>query len=353
MNEENNSLLSALGAGPQEAGSPESSASTEPSFAEIVDANNKTNDDALASLMSQLEPEAHPDPTQVAEESVSDVPAEAEVSEESVESEEELPTESTDDDSPIEDSDDDEIEEVEAPDEVWDVDALKEGTFEVQWGEESKFMTWDQIQNQLNRSRSASEKSREANERVESLTAEREALTERESRFEQLQMTETQDREMVILDYHYRMLNNQLAEASGDDYRNIHQQMAQVEQQFGELKKNKDATQQSLFTELPGELKDYASSKLSQQSLKAAQYDPALKELIQKAKAFDESQKKIARAKPKLKQKKAMTKGSASKVQPEANAKKTQASQRARQGIGTEADTEMFLNSVISGLSNS
>ena len=290
-----------------------------------------------------------------AEEVVQEVEEQEVVSEESEDGDDNTVEESTDDETPIEESDDeDELEEVETPDDVWDTEELKTGSFEIvdpKTGE-TKHYTWDQIQNQFNRARSASEKTKEAKEQLESLELEREALTERESRIQQLDITNEHQREMVILDAQYRQVQGALANPDLPDgqYRQQMQLAQQIQERFQTVQGEYDASQKSLYQELPTSISDYASSTLSESSIKAAKSDPQLQALIEKASKWDNSQKKIAKAKPKLKSRKSSKKGSSSNVQDPVTVKQEAANARAKRGIATDEDLSLMRGSVMSGI---
>ena len=127
MSEENSLLGDAL-VGLNADTSPVESAPQEPAFGDIVDANRKAEDDALAKLLQAKGVDESP-----AQQSVSETPEEAEpeVSEEPSEepTEETLSDESTDeDDSVLEESDDaDEFVDDDADVSLFDPDSLKDG----------------------------------------------------------------------------------------------------------------------------------------------------------------------------------------------------------------------------------
>ena len=312
-----------------------------------TESNEKSTIDLASDLLGlpplgaeQEEPEAEDQP---------------EVSEESPVAEEELPGESTDDESPVEEQDDEEeLTEVESPDSVWDTEELANGVFEIAHPEtgEIKHYTWSDIQNQFNRARSASEKSKEAKEQLATIEQEREQLVERESRLESLDLSNGHQREMVLLDAQYRQAQEQLGrqDLSDADYRQLTTYQAQVQERFSAVQQEYNNLQSQLSVEIPSGLSEYASSKLSQQSMQAAQKDPAMLDLIEKAQKWEQSQQKIAKSKPKLKAKKATTKGSSSNVQDPVTAKHEAAQKRAKQGMATDDDMSLLRGNVMGSI---
>ena len=277
-----------------------------------------------------------------------------EVSEESKEVEEELPEESADDTTPIEEPDNEEIEELSAPDEVLDLEAMEGIAIPIPHPEtgEVKHYTLDQVVNQFNRYRSASTKSQEAKEQLAAIEQEREQLVERESRLESLDLSNGHQREMVLLDAQYRQAQEQLGrqDLSDADYRQLTTYQAQVQERFSAVQQEYNNLQSQLSVEIPSSVSEYASSKLSQQSMQAAQKDPAMLDLIEKAQKWEQSQQKIAKSKPKLKAKKATTKGSSSNVQDPVTAKHEAAQKRAKQGMATDDDMSLLRGNVMGSI---
>ena len=342
---EENSLLTDVPTGLGTDASPIESAETNLSFGEIVDANKKAEEEALAKLLNSKNLSDTPAEQPVEEKSEE---ATTEVSEESTD-EETTTVESTDGDDSVTEESDDTDEFVSDDDDVqlFDNDSLKDGAFEVQWGEETKTMTWDQIQKQLDRSRSASEKSREAKEQLESIATDKEALSTREAKVEQLEMSDLQARELVIYDYQYRVLSEQMENANGEQYKALDKQRQDVANKFHEVKSSVDETKKSLFTDLSKDISDYATSKLSAQSVKAAKYDPALADIIAKAKKWDESKRKVALAKPKLKAKRSMAKGNSGGIPKSVDSKKEAAKKAIKKGNFASVDPDTFLKSYL------
>ena len=349
MSEENSLLGEAL-VGLSAESSPVESASQEPSFESIVDANNKTADDFLNKLLvAKGEVDAPAEEQPSSEEPEVEV---AEVSEESSEENEvETPAdESTDDnDSVVEESDEDEFVKDDSDVDLFDLESLKDGAFEVQWGDETKTMTWDQIQKQLDRSRSASEKSREAKELIEQFDAKQTELADRESRLEKLDISNQHDRELVELDIRYREVSKRIADAEGSVPKTFLDAQQAIVARFNEVQAEKNQLMDSMRVEIPSDMVDYVSSKLSHSAQTMIATDPSMIELVKKAQRWDESQKKIANNRPKLQAKKAGQKGKGgAKVATGADSKKEAAKQAIKKQQFSQVDPDMFLQSYLS-----
>ena len=348
---EDNSLLAQADNGPSEGASPVDSAPQEPSFGEIVDANNKTAQDFLDSYLEAKASESNP-----AEQPV-DTPVEEEVVDVSEDSSEETPEEtnpdeSTDDsDSAVEESDDDEFVEDSSDVDLFDADSLREGAFEVQWGEETKVMTWDQIQKQLNRSRSASEKSREAKELTDQLEHQQQELTDRESRLEKFDLSNQHDREMVALDLQYRAVSEQIDNAEGSVPKALLQRQQDIVDRFHEVKAAKDSIVESLRVDIPSSVSGYVTSNLSKDAQTMVASDPTLLKAIEKAQKWDNSQKKVAAAKPRLKAQKAGPKGRGSSVPKGVDSKKAAEKAKITKGQFSKVDPNVFLSSYLAAKS--
>ena len=345
MSEENSLLADAL-TGLDADVAPVDSASQEPAFADIVDANNKAAEDFLAAHVASMNGTEAP-AEQPAEEPVEEETAV--VSEESSEEEETPTDESTDGDNSVTEEDDgsDEFEEDFSEDEIFDADSVREGKFEVQWGDESKIMTWDQIQKQLSRSRSASEKSREAKELIEATEARSEELNARESRLEKFDLSNQHDRELVALDLQYRNVSQQIDDADGSVPKQLLDTQKAIVERFNTVQSEKADVLESMKVEIPAEVSDYVSS-WSPSAQEAIATNPELISVVQKAIRKDASDKKVAASRPKLQAKKSMSKGKGGTPKMTSNSKKDQAAARAAKGHYAADDSELFLESFLS-----
>ena len=207
-------------------------------------------------------------------------------------------------------------------------------------------MTWDQIQKQLDRSRSASEKSREAKEQLEALTTQQEQLSDREARLEKFDLSNQHDRELVALDLQYRHVSEQINSATGSVPKALLDRQQELVDRFHVVNNEKQELLEQLKVEIPKELTSYVSS-MSKSTQNAIASDPELLALAKDAKQWRERQGKVAKARPKLQAKKAGRKGSAGAVAP-VDGQKASASAKVKRGDYTNVDPDAFLDSYIS-----
>ena len=244
--------------------------------------------------------------------------------------------------------DDDEVEDSSDVDlDVVDYDEAKNYKFSLKINGEDKEMTFDQIQKQVARAVSASEKSREAKEQLASLETQQQELADRESRLDMLDISNQHDRELVTLDLQYRAVSEQIQNADGSVPKALLEQQQQIVDRFHTVQAEKAQVMNDLRVEVPHGLKEYVSSNLSKQVVDAI--DPSMLKLIEKAKKWDESQAKIGKSQPKLKARKSMAKGSSTTPKPQSNSKTAKSEALLKKGNFAAANADDFLQSYLAG----
>ena len=305
----------------------------------IPDNPNKAADDALFNFLNKTPPEAV--------DSVEEVKEEDPVVSEETSEVEETDTEETgaEDDTPVEDETSAEAEEEPSNEDLIEVDydEAKKFTYPIKIKGEVKNMSFHEIQNQLAQVESAGKASREAKEQLKEVEAKQTELDSREESLKALDITNAKEQEMVVLDWRYKVIAQQMQAAKGDQFKNLYDVQQQIVQEFNTLKGEVDEAKASMpKAELPDTLAKVIPSNISKEAEKV------IKELHEKAKLWDNYKSKAA--KPKIQGKKTMVKGSGVTPKSAKTKAEQEANRRLKRGVGTPEDTNAALKAVMQGL---
>ena len=339
--------------------------STEPSFIEIALENTKAEADAEAKLMASLGYGDAPEETQPdVEESK---PEEEEVSDETTE--EETTSEETTDDDSVEDDDTEKDEDALSDDlEELTYDETKGYSFPVKIKGEVKMMTFDQMQQQIARAESGSELSREAKAQIEEVAARKEALDAREALIEKQHTLSEDDVKLAQFNAHIAALEEAKLTAStweddkrmSNDIKKFKDAARTLEDEItatrNTVRQNKLAEQQKILQEANFTVSPALQDFVTSQSFEADAFNTInesakLLMLIEKARQWDDLQKKSKGKPVKKLGNKSLPKGSGKPPVSPKDAKAVEASKRMSQGIGSEADADAVLARYMSATS--
>lgn len=277
---------------------------------------------------------------------------------------------------PSEDAGDDEVEEEAGDDEsdeptddetfLVDYDEVKNAVLPIKIKGEVKEMSFSEIQNQLARAESASEKSREAQQQLDELTERQSQLDEAEKWLAERMKAEQTVDELAVRASHIQQIDNALETARKDnnilevsrlkDLRDQHQAaydqaQEQVQSVRNELDQ-KHLEEQFKILENKGmnhileegdartKFIEYANSNLSEAAHKAVTMDASLAIVLDKALKWDESQKRGKATKKLSGSKKSLKASAAGSISKQQSAEKQEAQKRMAQGQGTQDEAE-------------